>query len=82
VLSLSVLQAFFDLENTNQELKTELKNLFINFATQIDVSSSRKAVVIHVPFRLRKSFRKVHEKKFSGKVIEWSMPFVLSAMSV
>ncbi|CAN1255995.1 40S ribosomal protein S7-1, partial [Linum perenne] len=41
---------------------------------QIDVSGSRKAIVIHVPYRLRKSFRKVHarlvrelEKKFSGK---------------
>ncbi|CAN1282956.1 40S ribosomal protein S7-1 [Linum perenne] len=44
------------------------------FCSQIDVSGSRKAIVIHVPYRLRKSFRKVHarlvrelEKKFSGK---------------
>lgn len=43
--------------------------------SQIDVSGSRKAVVIHVPYRLRKAFRKIHvklvrelEKKFSGKV--------------
>ncbi|CAN1255993.1 40S ribosomal protein S7-1 [Linum perenne] len=70
----SVAQAFFDLENTSQELKSELKDLYINSATQIDVSGSRKAIVIHVPYRLRKSFRKVHarlvrelEKKFSGK---------------
>ncbi|KAM3374821.1 hypothetical protein P3S68_013535 [Capsicum galapagoense] len=71
----SVAQAFFDLENTNQELKSELKDLYINSASQIDVSGgSRKAVVIHVPYRLRKAFRKVHvrlvrelEKKFSGK---------------
>ena len=48
-------------------------NLFT--CSQIDVSGSRKAVVIHVPYRLRKAFRKVHvklvrelEKKFSGKV--------------
>ncbi|MBS2599898.1 hypothetical protein KFY57_27715, partial [Salmonella enterica subsp. enterica serovar Typhimurium] len=68
----SVAQAFFDLENTNQELKSELKDLYINSASQIDVSGgSRKAVVIHVPYRLRKAFRKVHvrlvrelEKKF------------------
>ncbi|KAG9140873.1 hypothetical protein Leryth_010410, partial [Lithospermum erythrorhizon] len=66
--------AFFDLENTNPELKSELKDLYINSAVQIDVSGNRKAVVIHVPYRLRKGFRKIHlrlvrefEKKFSGK---------------
>ncbi|KAK8686685.1 hypothetical protein V6N13_125708 [Hibiscus sabdariffa] len=70
----SVAQALFDLENTNQDLKSDLKDLYINSAVQIDVSGSRKAVVIHVPYRLRKAFRKVHvklvrelEKKFSGK---------------
>ncbi|KAK9054495.1 hypothetical protein SSX86_025573 [Deinandra increscens subsp. villosa] len=71
---LSVSQALFDLENTHQELKSDLKDLYINSANQIDVSGNRKAVVIHVPYRLRKSFRKIHtklvrelEKKFSGK---------------
>ncbi|MEI4884280.1 hypothetical protein, partial [Klebsiella pneumoniae] len=44
----TVAQSFFDLENTNQELKSELKDLFINSAVQIDVSGNRKAVVIHV----------------------------------
>lgn len=46
------------------------------FCSQIDVSGNRKAVVIHVPYRLRKPFRKIHtklvrelEKKFSGKVL-------------
>ncbi|ERN08812.1 hypothetical protein AMTRI_Chr11g156610 [Amborella trichopoda] len=70
----TVAQAFFDLENSNQELKSDLKDLFINSATQVDVSGNRKAVVIHVPYRLRKAFRKIHvrlvrelEKKFSGK---------------
>ncbi|XP_049346699.1 40S ribosomal protein S7 isoform X2 [Solanum verrucosum] len=70
----SVAQALFDMENTNQELKSELKDLYINSALQIDVSGNRKAVVIHVPYRPRKAFRKIHarlvrelEKKFSGK---------------
>ncbi|KMZ67063.1 40S ribosomal protein S7, putative, expressed [Zostera marina] len=70
----SVAQAFFDLENTNAELKGDLKDLFINSAIQIDVAGNKKAVVVHVPFRLSKSFRKIHtrlvnelEKKFSGK---------------
>ncbi|CAI9113555.1 OLC1v1014178C1 [Oldenlandia corymbosa var. corymbosa] len=70
----SVAQALFDLENTNQELKSDLKDLYINSAVQVDVSGGKKAVVIHVPYRLRKAFRKIHvrlvrelEKKFSGK---------------
>ncbi|KAK3218245.1 hypothetical protein Dsin_012215 [Dipteronia sinensis] len=70
----TVAQALFDLENTNQELKSDLKDLFINQATQMDVAGNRKAVVVYVPYRLRKAYRKVHvrlvrelEKKFSGK---------------
>ncbi|URE44491.1 Ribosomal protein S7e, partial [Musa troglodytarum] len=70
----TVAQAFFDLENGNQELKSDLKDLYINSAIQMDVAGNRKAVVIHVPYRLRKAFRKIHvrlvrelEKKFSGK---------------
>lgn len=45
--------------------------------SQVDVSGNRKAVVIYVPFRLRKAFRKIQlrlvrelEKKFSGKVMK------------
>merc|ERR1712226_1840170 len=70
----TVAQYLFDLENTNQELKSDLKDLYINSAAQMDVSGNRKAVVVYVPFRLRKAFRKIHlrlvrelEKKFSGK---------------
>lgn len=70
----TVAQALFDLENTNQELKSDLKDLYINSAVQMDISGSRKAVVIYVPYRLRKAYRKIHlrlvrelEKKFSGK---------------
>ncbi|KAG8063750.1 hypothetical protein GUJ93_ZPchr0003g16624 [Zizania palustris] len=71
----SVAQDFFDLDNGNEELKSELKDLYINNAVQMDVAGNRKAVVIHVPYRLRKAFKKIHvrlvrelEKKFSGKV--------------
>jgi len=70
----TVAQAFFDLENANAELKSDLKDLYINTAFQLDIVGNRKAVVIHVPYRLRKAFRKIHvrlvrelEKKFSGK---------------
>lgn len=47
----------------------------LGLCSQMDVAGNRKAVVIHVPYRLRKAFRKIHvrlvrelEKKFSGKV--------------
>ncbi|KAL5581820.1 hypothetical protein UlMin_014262 [Ulmus minor] len=70
----TVAQYLFDLENTNQELKSDLKDLYINAALQMDVAGNRKAVVVYVPYRLRKAFRKIHlrlvrelEKKFSGK---------------
>ncbi|XP_042400871.1 40S ribosomal protein S7-like [Zingiber officinale] len=70
----TVAQAFFDLENANQELKSDLKDLYINSAVQIDMPGNRKAVVIHIPYRLRKAYKKIHvrlvrelEKKFSGK---------------
>ncbi|KAJ6926584.1 40s ribosomal protein s7 [Populus alba x Populus x berolinensis] len=70
----TVAQALFDLENTSSDLKSDLKDLFINSAVQIDVAGNRKAIVIYVPYRLRKAYRKVHlrlvrelEKKFSGK---------------
>ncbi|KRY02554.1 40S ribosomal protein S7, partial [Trichinella patagoniensis] len=40
----SVAQALFDLENTNQELKSDLKDLFINSAVQMDVAGNRKSI--------------------------------------
>ncbi|CAB4302266.1 unnamed protein product [Prunus armeniaca] len=65
--------AIFDLE-TSSDLKSELKDLYTNSAVQVDVAGNRKAVVIHIPYRLRKAYRKIHvrivrelEKKFSGK---------------
>lgn len=67
-------QALFDLEATNAELKADLRDLYIAGAKEIDVSASRKAILIQVPFRLLKPFHKVQqrlvrelEKKFSGR---------------
>jgi small subunit ribosomal protein S7e len=42
--------------------------------SQVDVAGNIKVVVIHVPYRLRKAFKKIHTRlireleKFSGKV--------------
>jgi small subunit ribosomal protein S7e len=71
---INIVQALFDLEATNSELKADLRDLYIAGAKEVDVSSSRKAIMIQVPYRLLKSFHKVQqrlvrelEKKFSGR---------------
>lgn len=62
------------MEATNNELKADLRDLYIAGAKEVDVSASRKAILIQVPYRLLKSFHKVQqrlvrelEKKFSGR---------------
>merc|ERR1712216_998772 len=47
---------------------------YITSAKEVDISASRKAIVVHVPYRLLKAFHKIQqrlvrelEKKFSGK---------------
>ena len=43
------LQALFDLEATNNELKADLRDLYITGAREIDIpQSNRKAIIIHV----------------------------------
>jgi hypothetical protein len=41
------LQALFDLEATNNELKADLRDLYITAAKEVDVSA-RKAIIVHV----------------------------------
>jgi len=41
-------QALFDLEATNNELKSDLRDLYINSAQEVEVTSGRSAIVIHV----------------------------------
>ena len=69
----SVAQALIDLEANSQDLKSELRELYIVAAKQVDIGG-RKAVVVFVPFRQLKSYHKIQqrlvremEKKFSGK---------------
>jgi small subunit ribosomal protein S7e len=57
---------------------------FVVVCREVDVSSNRKAVVVHVPYRLRKAFQKIHprlvrelEKKFSGKVGSCDLEFIM-----
>jgi hypothetical protein len=44
-----VLQAIFDLEATNQELKPQLRDLYITSAKELEFfGNARKAIVVHV----------------------------------
>ena len=43
-------QALFDLEATNAELKSDLRDLYITAATEVDAGAGRKAIIIHVSF--------------------------------
>jgi len=68
-----VAQAICDLEANSNDLKAELRELYIVAAKEVDVTG-RKAVVIFVPFKLLKIVHKIQsrlvrelEKKFSGK---------------
>eukprot|EP00297_Palpitomonas_bilix_P018121 CAMPEP_0113879134 /NCGR_PEP_ID=MMETSP0780_2-20120614/7067_1 /TAXON_ID=652834 /ORGANISM="Palpitomonas bilix" /LENGTH=192 /DNA_ID=CAMNT_0000865677 /DNA_START=77 /DNA_END=656 /DNA_ORIENTATION=+ /assembly_acc=CAM_ASM_000599 len=68
-----VAQLFFELES-NKDLSAVLPNVIFLGAKEIDTGANKQAIVISVPFRLLKEFRKVHtnlvrelEKKFSGR---------------
>lgn len=43
----ALLQALFDLEATNNELKADLRDLYITSAKEVD-AGSRKAIIVHV----------------------------------
>ncbi|RXI07800.1 hypothetical protein DVH24_009831 [Malus domestica] len=66
------LSATIQILKAAKELKSNLKDLYINSTIQVDAYGSKKAAVIHVPYRLRKAYRKILvrlvrelEKKFS-----------------
>lgn len=70
----SVAQELLNLEMTSPDLKASLRDLFITAAKEVDCGGGRKAILVYVPYKLRKSFQKVHqrlvrelEKKFSGR---------------
>mmetsp|Transcript_41608 Transcript_41608/g.81292 ORF Transcript_41608/g.81292 Transcript_41608/m.81292 type:complete len:199 (+) Transcript_41608:57-653(+) len=69
----TVAQAIFDLQ-VQTDMKADLQDLFITGAKEVLVAAGRTAIIIHVPFRLLKSFHRIQqrlirelEKKFSGK---------------
>ena len=72
----TVATELFNLELNAAEIKPTLRNLYINAAKEVDVSPTKKAIVISVPYKLLQQFHKIQpkiirelEKKFSGKHI-------------
>merc|ERR1712217_15932 len=70
-----VAKALFDIEvSPSSEIKSDLRDIFISGAKEMEVKQGRTAVVVHFPFRVWKNVRKIHgrlvrelEKKFSKK---------------
>ena len=56
-----VAQAICDLEANSNDLKAELRELYIVSAKEVDVAG-RKAVVIFVPFKLLKIVHKIQSR--------------------
>jgi small subunit ribosomal protein S7e len=74
-LEKQIAQAMYDLEaNAATDFKEELKGLRFVAAREVVVDGSKKAIVMFVPLRLLRAFRRVQvrlvgelEKKFSGR---------------
>ena len=69
-----VAQAVFDLEVNDKNIKNDLQLLTFAAAQEVPVSKDKQAIVIFVPVRQIKGWKKVHtrvvrelEKKFAGK---------------
>ena len=58
---MDVAQALCDLEANSNDLKAELRELYIVSAKEVDVTG-RKAVVIFVPFKLLKVVHKIQSR--------------------
>merc|ERR1711976_608357 len=65
-----------DLEASNIDIRSELSTLMFNRVKEIIVELNKKAVIIFIPFRLRKQFKKIQvrlirelSKKFGSKDI-------------
>ena len=57
-----IAQALVDLEQNVPDLKSELRQLQISAAREVDVKGGKKAVVIFVPVPMIKAFHKVQQR--------------------
>merc|ERR1712134_184397 len=71
---MGVANELLNLEMTSTELKASLRNIYITAAKEVDCGGGRTAIILYVPYKLLKSYNKIHqrlvrelEKKFSGR---------------
>lgn len=58
----TVAQAILDLESNVPELKSELQQLAISAAKEVDVKGGKKAIVVFVPVQMVKAFHRVQQR--------------------
>jgi small subunit ribosomal protein S7e len=75
-LEQQVAQALYDLEVTENELKNDVRDLWITSAKEVETPSKKQALIVFVPYVKLQAFHKIQhllimnlEKKFSGKHI-------------
>ena len=71
---LLVAQELYHIEAASDEMRSDLRELYIVGAKDMDVGGGRRAVVVMVPYKQLRSYNRVHkrlvnelEKKFTGK---------------
>mmetsp|Transcript_67948 Transcript_67948/g.128332 ORF Transcript_67948/g.128332 Transcript_67948/m.128332 type:complete len:194 (+) Transcript_67948:98-679(+) len=70
-----VARALLDIEvSPNSAIKSEMRDVYISGAKEMEVKAQRKAIIVYFPYRVWKNVRKIHgslirelEKKFSKK---------------
>jgi small subunit ribosomal protein S7e len=69
-----VASEIYGLQMSSNEIKADLRDLYFTSAKEVEMAGGKKAIIIHVPFKLLAAFHKVQprlvrelEKKFSGK---------------
>ncbi|CAM9722434.1 unnamed protein product [Scytosiphon promiscuus] len=72
----TVAQELFNLEMSAADIKSEIRDLYITGAKQVDVGGGKKAIIIFVPYRLLRSYHKIQtrlvrelEKKFRSMIL-------------
>jgi len=71
----AVAQALTEIENNSNDLRADLRSLYIHSAKEVSLGKgAKRAIVLFVPYKLLQNFHKIQprlvrelEKKFSGK---------------
>ncbi|KAK8792763.1 hypothetical protein WA158_004927 [Blastocystis sp. Blastoise] len=71
-----VVEEIVKIQNANKDIQKAINGLYILAAKEVEVSGDKNAIIIFVPYPLRKAFQKVQsrlitelEKKFEGRPV-------------